>query len=65
MLTPGVGRDGIAGPMRVSPPLPSDNGGQGRNCAGPNCVVAKVFAVTDAGGVVVVDIRAADIQNIP
>jgi hypothetical protein len=58
-------RDGIAGPMRVTPPFPSDNGGQGRNCAGPNCVVVKVFAVTDAGGVVVVDIRAADIQPIP
>jgi hypothetical protein len=58
-------RDGIAGPMRVSPPLPSDNGGQGRNCSGADCVVAKVFAVTEAGGVVVVDIRASDIQALP
>jgi hypothetical protein len=58
-------RDAIAGPMRVSPPLPSDNGGQGRNCSGPDCVVAKVFAVTDAGGVVVVDVRAADISTLP
>lgn len=58
-------RDGIAGPMRVTPPLPSDNNGQGRNCSGSNCVVAKVFAVTDSGGLIVVDVRAADIGSLP
>jgi hypothetical protein len=58
-------RDGIAGPMRVTPPLPSDNNGQGRNCSGSDCVVAKVFAVTDSGGVTVVDVRSSDIQPVP
>jgi hypothetical protein len=58
-------RDAISGPMRVSPPLPSDNGGQGRNCAGLNCIVAKVFAVTSSGGVVVIDVRASDISTLP
>jgi hypothetical protein len=58
-------RDAIAGPMRVTPPLPSDNQGQGGNCSGPTCVVAKVFAVTEAGGVVVVDVRAADVASVP
>jgi hypothetical protein len=58
-------RDAIAGPMRVTPPLPTDNGGQGRNCTGPDCVVAKLFAVTEGGGVVVVDIRGSHIQALP
>jgi hypothetical protein len=58
-------RDNISGPMRVSPPLLADNGGQGRNCAGLNCVVAKVFAVTSSGGVVVIDVRASDISTLP
>jgi hypothetical protein len=58
-------RDAIAGPMRVTPPLPSDNGGLGRNCGGPECIVAKVFAVTEAGGVVVVDVRNSDILDLP
>ena len=58
-------RDGISGPMRVTPPLPSDNNGQGRNCTGSDCVVAKVFAVTDSGGITVVDVRAADIGSVP
>jgi hypothetical protein len=58
-------RDAIAGPMRVTPPLPTDNGGQGRNCSGPDCVVAKVFAVTEGGGVAVVDVRRSHIQTLP
>jgi hypothetical protein len=57
-------RDAIAGPMRVAPPLPSDNNGQGANCTGPDCVVAKLYAVTEAGGIVVVDIRASHIQPV-
>jgi hypothetical protein len=65
---PGAGhipiRDAIAGPMRVAPPLPSDNNGQGANCTGPDCVVAKLYAVTEAGGIVVVDIRASHIQPV-
>jgi hypothetical protein len=51
--------------MRVTPPLPTDNGGQGRNCSGPDCVVAKVFAVTEGGGVAVVDVRRSHIQTLP
>ncbi|MFW5904686.1 MAG: YncE family protein [bacterium] len=56
-------RDALVGPMRVTPPLPSDNDGQGRDCSGSSCVVAKVYAVTDGGGVVVVDVRASDIEE--
>ncbi|TVR52373.1 MAG: hypothetical protein EA421_14000 [Gemmatimonadales bacterium] len=58
-------RDAITGPMRVTPPLPTDNDGQGRNCSASDCVVAKLFAVTDAGGVVVVDIRSSHIRALP
>ena len=58
-------RDNIAGPMRLALPFPSDNGGLGAACSGPECVVLKLFAVTDAGGVVVVDVRRADIQALP
>lgn len=54
-------RDNIVGPLRVAPPLPTDNGGQGASCAGPNCVVAKLYGVTAAGGVVVLDVRRRDI----
>jgi hypothetical protein len=58
-------RDAIAGALRVTPPFPSDNGGQGRNCVGPDCVVAKVFALTAAGGVLVIDVFALDIEPLP
>jgi len=58
-------RDAIAGPMRVTPPLASDNGGQGANCTGPSCIIAKLYAVTEAGGVVVVDVRASHVQPVP
>ena len=59
-------RDGLLGAaLRVAPPLSSDNNGQGRTCVGPSCVVAKVFAVTDGGGVLVVDVRASDISDQP
>ncbi len=59
-------RDDLHGStLRVTPPLPSDNNGQGRSCAGSDCVVAKVFAVTQAGGVLVVDVRASDISAQP
>lgn len=56
-------RDDLTGPFRVTPPLPSDNEGQGRNCTGDHCVVAKVFAVTGEAGVLVLDIRASDLAG--
>lgn len=53
-------RDPLTGPFRVTPPLPSDNGGQGRACQGPDCVVARVLAST-TGGLLVVEVRARDV----
>jgi WD40 repeat protein len=57
-------RDVITGPLRVGPPLPTDNGGLGAECVGEDCVVLKLYAVTDAGGVVVVDVRKRDIDDL-
>lgn len=54
-------RDNIVGPLRVTSPLPSDNNGQGASCVGPDCVVAKLYGVTEAGGVVIVDVLRRDI----
>lgn len=54
-------RDLVTGPMRAGPPLPTDNGGLGGACSGPDCVVLKLYAITDVGGVVVVDVRRRDI----
>ncbi len=51
-------RDNIIGPLRISRPLPGDNVG----CSGVECLVAKLYAVTDAGAVVVVNVRAGDIR---
>ncbi|CAN5783407.1 hypothetical protein BH23GEM11_BH23GEM11_08620 [soil metagenome] len=51
--------------MRVTPPLASDNNGQGATCTGPSCVVAKLYAVTTSGGVVVVDILGSHIGAVP
>ena len=58
-------RDDIVGPLRVTHPFASDNGGQGRNCQGPNCVVVKVFAATATGGILVADVLASDILPAP
>jgi hypothetical protein len=57
-------RDNIAGPLRAGPPLPTDNGGTGAACVGQDCVVVKLYAVTDGGGVVVVDVRRRDILTL-
>jgi hypothetical protein len=57
-------RDNIMGPLRAGPPLPTDNGGTGAACVGPDCVVVKLYAVTDGGGVVVVDVRRRDIASL-
>lgn len=58
-------RDVIAGPFRSAPPLPSDNGGLGRNCSGPACVVVKLYGMTDRGQLVVIDVRRRDILPLP
>jgi hypothetical protein len=57
-------RDLIVGPLRAGPPLPADNGGVGSACVGEDCVVVKLYAITDAGGVVVVDVRRRDIADL-
>jgi hypothetical protein len=54
-------RDRITGPLRAAEPLPQDN--QGMTCPGnPACVVLKLYGVTSAGGVVMVPVRARDIN---
>lgn len=58
-------RDDIVGPLRVTYPFASDNGGQGRNCQAANCVVLKIFAATATGGLLVADILASDILTSP
>jgi hypothetical protein len=57
-------RDNIAGPLKAAPPLPTDNAGQGRSCSGADCVVLKLYGITDAGGVVVIDVRRRDIAPL-
>lgn len=60
-------RDPIVGPLRATRPLPSDN--PVGVCPGPTCVVVKLFGVTQSegseqpDGVVIIDIRQADISN--
>jgi hypothetical protein len=51
-------RDAVVGPLRVSRPLPTDT----QNCAPEDCVVAKLYAVTTAGAVVVINVRGRDIS---
>jgi hypothetical protein len=53
-------RDIIVGPLKAGPPLPTDNDGVGSACLGQNCVVVKLYGITDAGGVVVIDVRRRD-----
>lgn len=57
-------RDVIVGPLRAAPPLPTDNDGQGSACAGQDCVVLKLYAITDGGGVVVVDVKRRDFIDL-
>jgi hypothetical protein len=51
-------RDNISGPLRVSRPLAGETTG----CPGQDCIVAKLYGVTNAGAVVVVDVRTRDIR---
>jgi hypothetical protein len=57
-------RDMIVGPLKAGPPLPTDNNGQGGACVGEDCVVVKLYGITDAGGIVVVDVRRRDIADL-
>ncbi len=57
-------RDLIVGPLKAGPPLPTDNDGLGAACVGDDCIVLKLYGITDAGGVVVVDVRARDIADL-
>lgn len=61
-------RDTVIGPLKASLPLPEDNNGltaAGLNCSltnpDPPCIVVKLYGVTDAGGVVIVNVRKRDI----
>lgn len=51
-------RDNIVGPLKVAPPLRDEQA-----CTGPDCVVAKLYAITDAGGVVILNVRRRDLET--
>jgi hypothetical protein len=57
-------RDQVVGPLKAGPPLPTDNDGLGGACVGDDCVVVKLYGITDAGGVVVVDVYRRDIADL-
>jgi hypothetical protein len=50
-------RDNVIGPLRVSRPLPAEAA-----CSGPDCIVAKLYGVTSASAVVILNVRARDIS---
>lgn len=60
-------RDNVVGPLKAGPPLASDNGGFGRSCpnatitSANDCVVAKLYGITNVGGVVVINVRSGDL----
>ncbi|MBW3552782.1 MAG: hypothetical protein KY466_04680 [Gemmatimonadetes bacterium] len=56
-------RDNIMGPLKAGPPLPADNAGLGRACVGDDCVVAKLYGITEVGGVVIINVRRRDLIN--
>ncbi len=63
-------RDNIVGPLRAGPPLAGDNNGEGSACvtlhagtaAKGDCIVAKLYGITSAGGVVIVNVRFRDLR---
>ncbi len=63
-------RDNVVGPLRAGPPLASDNEGTGATCvtsppaalAKGDCIVAKLYGITSAGGVVIVNVRFRDLR---
>jgi hypothetical protein len=54
----------VVGPLKAGPPLPTDNNGTGAACLGEDCVVLKLYGITDGGGVVTVDVRRRDIADL-
>jgi hypothetical protein len=46
------------GPLRVSTPLSGETAG----CPGQDCIVAKLYGVTEKGTVVIVNVRTRDIR---
>lgn len=62
-------RDNIVGPLRAGPPLAADNGGEAAACVTlhtgsvkGDCIVAKLYGITSAGGVVIVNVRFRDLR---
>ncbi|HEV2149899.1 MAG TPA: hypothetical protein VGR37_21050 [Longimicrobiaceae bacterium] len=56
-------RDEIAGPFRVGPPGPGANACPADFRQGPaDCVLARVYAVTSSGGVLILDVRNGDVR---
>ncbi|MFW6330360.1 MAG: hypothetical protein ACOC3J_01410 [Gemmatimonadota bacterium] len=54
-------RDDVVGPLRAGPPLATDNAGL--TCPTDlDCVVAKLYGITSAGGVVIVNVRRRDLE---
>ncbi|MFO7894068.1 MAG: hypothetical protein R6U63_10050 [Longimicrobiales bacterium] len=54
-------RDNIVGPLRAGPPLATDN--VGLTCPTDlDCVVVKLYGITSAGGVVIVNVRRRDLE---
>jgi hypothetical protein len=54
-------RDDLVGPLRAAAPLPSDNAGL--SCPGDlRCVTVKLYGITSAGGVVIVNVRQGDLH---
>jgi hypothetical protein len=51
-------RDPLVGPLRVSTPLSGETAG----CPGQDCIVAKLYGVTEKGTVVIVNVRTRDIR---
>ncbi|MEW5931443.1 MAG: hypothetical protein AB1941_28585 [Gemmatimonadota bacterium] len=50
-------RDNVAGPFKVGPPVPGQTACPADYAQGPaGCVVARLYAVTAAGGVAIVDV---------
>ncbi|HEX7117692.1 MAG TPA: hypothetical protein VF212_02835, partial [Longimicrobiales bacterium] len=56
-------RDNIVGPLRATLPLPGDLSDPACTSDPTQCVVVKLYGVTDAGGIVIVNVRKRDIES--